>query len=98
MIQIIQQRWDSGCALGCTDWPQKVSKVHNTFYKTFSKDHYTVCYIPCTRFYKMLISVHIQKVREAHLEVPFSVLPYEYELTMLKTLRFSHILQYCIKY
>ena len=48
----------------------------------------------------MLISVHIQRVTEAHLEVPFSVLRCEYELTitLLKTLRFSHFLQYCIKY
>lgn len=37
----------------------------------------------------MLIFVHVQKVTEAHLEVPFSVLCYEYELTvtMLKKLR-----------
>jgi hypothetical protein len=41
----------------------------------------------------MLISVYTQRVTEAHLEVPFSVLCYEYELTitMLKTLRlFAH--------
>jgi hypothetical protein len=41
----------------------------------------------------MLISVYTQRVTEAHLQVPFSVLCYEYEVTIttLKTLRlFAH--------